>query len=248
MSKAKNNADKKVVDLVYGAHPIIEILKAKRRKIVTIYTTRPEPKAWNRVRSYLPERLPQIQYVTKEALDRLVGNGEHMGIAALVAPFPYRSKLFDPEKHRFLLLIDSVQDVRNLGAMLRSAYVVGVDGVILVKNNAAPLNAAALKASAGLAEHLEIYQANSVKSVLQELSEVGYHHYMAVLEGGENACAMEYADPKVLIIGNEEKGIAKDIQKKGNLITIPQTDPSASLNASVATGMLLLIMKHGLKK
>ena len=233
-------------ELIYGAHPIIEVLKTKRRKVITLYTTKPEPKAFNRVKEFLPPRLPQIQYMNKDALDRLVGNAEHMGIAALVGPFPYRSKMFDPVKHPFLLLLDSVLDVRNLGAILRSAYVMGVNGVIISRGNAAPLNAAALKASAGLAEHLEIYQASSTRGVLKELTELGYHHYMAVLEDGVNACDVEYAQAKVLVIGNEEKGIAKELQKQGERITIPQVDPSVSLNASVATGMLLLIMKQGL--
>ena len=246
--KTQKIAHDKRGDLVYGAHPIIEILKAKRRKIITLYVTKPEPRSWGRIKDYLPSRLPQIQYVTKDVLDRLTGTTEHMGVAALASFFPYRTKSFDPHKHPFLLLIDSVVDVRNLGAMLRSAHIMGVDGVIISRARAAPLNAAALKASAGLAEHLEIYQATSLKGVLKELAEIGYRHYMAVLDGGTDATTVTYSESKVLVIGNEEKGITRELQGQGEKITIPQKNSLASLNASVATGILLTIMKYGLSR
>ena len=235
-------------ELVYGVHPIIEVLKAKRRQIITLYITKPEPSAWNRIKGYLPSRSPQLQYVTREVLDRLTNTTEHMGIAALVGAFPYRMKSFTPDKQPFLLLIDSVLDVRNLGAMLRSAHIIGIDGIIIARGRSAPLNAAALKASAGLAEHLEIYQTSSLRAALKDLIGSGYKPYMAVLEGGIDASTVTYDVAKVLVIGNEEKGISRELQGHGIKITIPQEDLSASLNASVATGILLTIMKYGLSR
>ena len=92
----------------------------------------------------------------------------------MVSPFGYTSKVFNPTKKPFILLLDSLQDVRNLGAILRSAYWMGVDGVVLCKTKAAPLTAAAFKASAGLAEHLDIYVASSLKQAIAELKSVGY--------------------------------------------------------------------------
>lgn len=247
-SKTEKKWTTVTTEVVYGAHPIIEVLKAKRRRVTTLYTTKPEPRSWSRIKEYLPERLPQINIVTKDVLDRLTHNAEHMGVVAMVGQFPYRSKMFDPARHPFLVLIDSVQDVRNLGAILRTAYTMGVDGIVLAKTNAAPLNAASLKASAGLAEHLEIYQASSLKGALVDLKKAGYNLYMAVLEGGVDACAVEYKSPMVLVIGNEEKGITKEIQSQGTLITLPQRAPDISYNASVAAGMLMLVLKHGLTR
>jgi len=231
-------------ELIYGAHPIIEVLRAKRRKLISVYTTKPLPKAWNRVSRYLPKSVPNIQYVSRDVLDRMTGSSDHMGIAAWVGPFGYRKKLFDPEKHKFILLLDSVQDVRNLGAILRSAYCTGVDGVILCKKGAAPLSAAAFKASAGLAEHLEVYLAPSLKHAVLELKRLGYNMYMTVLEDGKNAMEVSYEKPLCLVIGSEATGIAKEIRQHGELITLPQRDPDASYNASVAAGIFLFLLSQ----
>ena len=243
---AKSHIQKKYAgnELIYGAHSVIEMLKARRRRLVAVYTTKPLPKAWNRVQRYLPKRVPNIQYVPRYILDRMCGSDENVGIAAWVTSFSYSKKLFNPKEKPFILLLDSVQDVRNLGGILRSAYCAGVDGVVLCKNQAAPLNAAALKASAGLAEHLDIYLAPSLKHAVIELKNAGYNLCMTVLDNGENAMSVSYKKPLCLVIGNEATGIAKDLLPYGQLITLPQKDPSASYNASVAAGIFLFLLSY----
>ena len=231
-------------ELIYGAHPIIEMLRAKRRKLISIYTTKPYPKAWDRVKVYLPKSVPNIQFVSRAILDRMAGSEDHMGIVAWVGQFPYRKKPFDPTKQKFLLLLDSVQDVRNLGAILRSAYCTGVDGVVLCKKRSAPITAAAFKASAGLAEHLEIYFSPSLKHAIQELKRAGYSLYMTVLENGKNAMQVDYKSPMCLVIGNEATGISRDVLSFGELITLPQSDPEVSYNASVAAGIFLFLLSQ----
>jgi 23S rRNA (guanosine2251-2'-O)-methyltransferase len=240
---AKQN--KQENELIYGAHPIIEVLRAKKRKLVGIYTTKPLPKSWGRVEKYLPKRVLSIQYVSRQVLERMTGTTEHMGIAAWVSPRKYKKEIFDPKKAPFILLLDSVQDVRNLGAILRSAYCTGVDGVILCKKQAAPLTPAALKASAGLAEHLDIHIAPSLKHAVLELKRRGYFLYMTVLENGEDATKVEYKKPACLVIGSEATGITKQIRQYGELITLPQKDPEASYNASVAAGIFLFLLSCG---
>lgn len=233
-------------ELIYGAHPIIELLKAKKRKIVALYTTKPLPAAWERIKPYLPKPLPNTQYVSRDVLDRMAGSIEHMGVLAWVTPFKFTSTPFDPAKKPFILLLDSVQDVRNMGAILRSAYCTGVTGVVLCKTKSAPLTAAACKASAGLVEHLDIYLAPSVKAAVIELKKAGYNFYMAVLDG-KNAATVEYKGPLCLVIGNEAVGISKDVKALGNAITLPQLTPDISYNASVAAGILLFQIATAIK-
>lgn len=243
----KGKAGARASDLVIGAHPLIELLKAKKRKVISIYTTNPTPKSWERVQPYLPARRPQIQYVTKEVLTRIAGTTDHMGIIAYVSPFQFRSKPFEAKDKPFILLLDSVQDVRNLGAILRSAHCMGVDGVVLCKGKSAPLTAAAYKASAGLAEHMEIYLASSLKSAVLDLKKAGYTMYMAVLENGKDALNVEYKKPMCLVIGNEASGITKEVRGMGELITLPQKSPDISYNASVAAALLMFVLSHGKK-
>lgn len=244
MKKTKNKKDKSSNELIYGAHPIIEVIRAKRRKIVSVFTTKPLPKSWKRIEKILPRTVSNIQYVARSVLDRMTGTTDNMGVAAWVTPFQYRKKAFDPEKQKIILLLDSVKDVRNLGAILRSAYCTGVNGVILCKKFAAPITAAALKSSAGLAEHLEIQIAPSLKHAVLELKKSGYNLYMTVVDNGKNAMMVEYKKPLCLVIGSEETGISKDVLKYGELITLPQRDPDASYNASVAAGIFLFLLSN----
>lgn len=228
-------------EFVYGMHPVIELLKAKRRKLIAIYTTDPVPQNWDQCEKLFPKYPFNIQYVKREVLTRMAGNTDHQGIIAWTQNFPIRTKPFDPVKQPFLLMLDSIQDVGNLGAILRSAYCAGVDGVVLCKKNAAPLNAAAFKASAGLAEHLEIYVAVSPQAAVQELKQAGYNLYMAAF-GGSNAMTCAYKGPLCLVIGSEGTGITKSVLSQGTQVTLPQRNSDISYNASVAAGILLFLV------
>ena len=116
--------------------------------------------------------------------------------------------------------------------------------MVLCQGNAAPLTAAAFKASAGLAEYLDIYRAASIKHAVMLAKEAGYNLYMAVLEGGTNAVEVSYKQPMCLVIGNEATGIAKDVQGSGTKITLPQSSPDISYNASVAAGILMFLLQY----
>ncbi|KKQ50012.1 MAG: RNA methyltransferase, TrmH family, group 3 [candidate division TM6 bacterium GW2011_GWF2_38_10] len=228
-------------ELIYGAHAIIEVLKAKRRKVISIYTTKPLAKSWDRIQPYLNDKSINIQYVSRAILDRMAGTTDHNNILAWVTPFKYHTKPFDPQQKPLIIMLDAVQDVRNLGAILRSAYCTGVQGVVLCKTQSAPMTGAAFKASAGLAEYLDIYLAPSMHHAILEHKKAGYHFYMAAL-GGQNALETNYQKPACIVIGNEATGISKDIQALGTTIMLPQKTTEISYNASVAAGILLFLV------
>ena len=243
----KKKTQQKDGEILFGIHPIIELLSAKKRKIYTLYTTKPEPKAWNQINRLMQKRSVNIQYTTREALSRLAGSSDHQGFVALVQPFPFLKQFFNPKKHKFLLLLDSIQDVGNVGAIMRSAYCTNCDGVIICKKGGAPLSAAALKASAGLAEHLNIYQAASVAQAVKDLKSSGYQLYLAAL-GGKDSRSVEYNMPLCLVIGNEATGITRSIMREGQHITLAQRTADISYNASVEAGILLFEIASSLHK
>jgi 23S rRNA (guanosine2251-2'-O)-methyltransferase len=244
MKKKKNNS-KEYNEMIYGAHSIIEMLKAKRRKLVSIYTTKQLPKSWDRLKRYLPSKISNIQYVDKSVLTRMAGTPDHMGIIAWVTQFKTIKKMFDSKQHEIVLMLDSVQDVGNLGSILRSAYCSGIKGVILCKKNSAPLSPSVFKSSAGFAEHLDIHISMSSKQAVNDIKKAGYNLYLAVVSNNsnkdkiQNAAGIIYKKPLCLVIGNESVGINKDFHKEGTLITIPQISKEVSYNASVAAGILL---------
>jgi 23S rRNA (guanosine2251-2'-O)-methyltransferase len=243
----KKKIRQKDVDLVFGIHPIIELLKAKKRKIYSIYTTKPEPKAWKYIKQLLPKKPIPIRYVVREALHKISGTTDHQGVVVCVQPFVFAKTFFNPRTHPFILLLDGIQDVGNLGALLRSAYCTNCDGVIICKKGGAPLTAAAFNRSAGLAEHLTIYQASSVIHAVQELKKAGYHLYLATLDG-KDVRTVHFRTSLCLVIGNEAVGITKSILSEGEQITLAQRKADISYNASVAAGILLFLIASSLQK
>jgi len=171
----------------------------------------------------------------------MAGTTDHQGVVAWVQKFPFRKKFFNPTKQKFLVMLDGIQDPRNLGAILRSAYCTGCQGVIINKKKSAPLNAVAIKASAGLAEHIEIFESPSADFSAQLLKDAGYTMYMAVFDG-QDATTCEFKDPYCIVIGGEGFGISKSILKHGQHITLPQRSSDISYNASVAAGILLFLV------
>ena len=247
----KKNVPKKspqnLTNFVYGVHACIELLTAKRRKVTMVYTTKHEIKSWAKIKSLLPAHIP-IQFVTREILDKMTEHAQHQGILLLTSAFPFEKNMFDPKTHKFILLLDGIQDVRNLGAIIRSAYCAGVDGIVLTQKNSAPLTAAAIHASAGLAEHSKIFLAPSISFALQELKNKNFKLYIATLGVGENAATYKFDQPAALVIGNEESGVSGETLKSGTRILLPQRRADISYNASVAAGILMFLMAVQLKR
>lgn len=238
--KKGQSRDKSRDELIYGPHSLIECCRARRRKVLAVYTTKPVPKAWRRVERYLPKHVP-LQYVPKDVLARLAGTTDNGGIVAYVTPFKFASSIFDPLKKPGIVLLDAIQDVRNVGAILRSAYCLGIQGVVICKQKGAPLSPVVFKTSAGLAENIEIYQAPTMKAAINDIKKAGYSLYMAVVDGGSDARSVNFSKPWCIVIGNEAVGISKDIQREGKLVSLPQVRPDVSFNASVAAGILLFL-------
>ncbi|EKD23257.1 MAG: hypothetical protein ACD_82C00178G0002 [uncultured bacterium] len=238
---SKKDKAKQVSEIIYGVHPIIELLKAKRRKLISIYTTKPEPKAWDQLEKLMPKYPVPVQYVSRDVLAKLAGSTDHQGIVAWVQKFPYRTKFFDPKNQKFIVMLEGIQDPHNLGAILRSAYCTGAQGAILIQKGSCPLSAAAIKSSAGLAEHMELFLATSPQAAIMLLKEAGYNIYMAVFNGTDaNKC--DFKEPLCLVVGGEGFGISKSIIKDGIPVTIAQRTPDISYNASVAAGILLFLI------
>lgn len=232
--------DKNQYDLLYGIHPIVEALKAKRRKIVTIYTTKPTPKAWGSIERLLPPYV-SVHYVSREALAKMAGTTEHQGVVAQAMPFVFQKKFFDPAKSPLLILLDGIQDVRNVGAIIRSAFCAQFDGIIICQKQGAPFNATVFKASAGLAEYMPVYVASSAGAAASELKKAGYNLYLALFDG-EDAATVDYQIPSCLVIGSEGSGINPSLFNAGKHITIAQRTHDVSYNASVAAGILMFLM------
>lgn len=231
-------------ELVYGVHPVRELLAQKKRRVYDIFTLSDDPKSWAEIQPLLPKYPYSIHRLARQALSERIGTTDHQGIAALAEPFSYRKKFFDVSRDQFLVMLDGIQDARNLGAIIRSAYCTGADGVILVQKQGVALNSAAIKASAGLAERMSIYQVTTPSVALMDLKHAGYNIYVAALSENANAFTVEYKKPMCLVIGSEGLGVSYQSLKAGTVVTLPQKSPDVSYNASVAAGIIMSIVSN----
>jgi 23S rRNA (guanosine2251-2'-O)-methyltransferase len=226
-------------ELIYGIHPIVELLKARKRKLISLYTVRSEPKGWQHIKQVWPDYHVPIQYVAREVLTKMSATSDHQGFVAWTESCNYRKKMFSAEKAPFVVLLDGIQDPRNVGAILRSAYCARVDGVIITQKHSAPLNAVSVKSAAGLSEHLDILMVPSIEYAINELAKAGYNVYTTTF-GGMNALTAEYKSPLCVVLGSEGHGVSKMLLNYGTQVTIPQRSADISYNVSVAAGIMLV--------
>ncbi|MDR2821747.1 MAG: 23S rRNA (guanosine(2251)-2'-O)-methyltransferase RlmB [Mycoplasmataceae bacterium] len=145
-----------------------------------------------------------------------------------------------------IVVLDSILDPGNFGAILRSCESFGVDAVIYKKDNQAQINETVSKTSQGAVNRINLYRVANLSQTLELLKTNGYWIYASALtDKSENYAKIKYDDKTVLIIGNEENGVAKNILSSSDFVVkIPMIGTSQSLNVSVATGILLAKIKE----
>jgi len=192
-----------------------------------------------------------VQTVPPQKLDRLLPGVNHQGVALSMSPVSYRSvhdlltgiapTLGEVRSRKpMLLILDQIQDPHNLGAIIRTAVAVGAAGLILPNRNAASVNAAAMKTSAGTAHRIPIARAGSLSAVIQELKERGYWIVGSDTHSDTTIWETDWDRPLAIVVGSEEKGMRKGIAGQCDfIVSIPLYGDVESLNASVAAGIVL---------
>ncbi len=176
-----------------------------------------------------------------EELERLCGSPDHQGVAAEVDPYPYvDSGALLQREDALLLVLDQVQDPRNLGAICRSAEFAGAAGVVIPERRAAEITPVACKASAGAVEHLDIARVRNVTDWLAEAKQVGFWIWGADAAADQLPWNADLSGPTVLVLGGEGKGIRPRVAAAcDGLIALPRLGQIDSLNVSAAATALL---------
>jgi 23S rRNA (guanosine2251-2'-O)-methyltransferase len=200
----------------------------------------------NQVEAHAKAKGIPFDLETRNRMDTMAGHDKHQGVIAVAEDYKY-ADLSDllreaqgGNRQPFFLLLDEIEDPQNLGAILRSADAAGVDGVLIPKNRAAEVNATVIKVSAGAAEHVRTVKVVNLNDSLKKLKEEGVWVVGADAEGGRNFYEYDFKRPVALVIGNEGKGLRRLVKENcDDLVRIPMAGKVASLNASVATALLL---------
>ncbi len=208
-----------MAEVVYGRNAVAEAQRGKRR-VHRVWTADEVPAA---------------------ELTRLAGSPDHQGIVADVDPYPYAdpAALLDAPD-ALVVVLDQVQDPRNLGAVCRSAEVAGAAGVVIPDRRAAAVTAVATKASAGAVEHLAVARVRNVADWLRDAKQAGAWAYGADAEGTTRYDAVDWRGRAVLVLGGEGKGIRPRVAAACDaLVSIPRAGRVDSLNVSAAASVLL---------
>lgn len=233
------------MNLIIGRKPVLEAINSGEEieQVCILYGQQGE--IINTIRVAAWKRGIKCSQLSIEKFKALVENQNAQGVAAIKPVYKYYSLddiIHASEKSDFplILILDSIQDTHNLGAILRTAECSGVNGVVMTKHNSAPVNTTVVKTSAGATEHIKIAQVNNLAIAIDKLKESGFWIVGSTLGKVKSYTEIDYANPVALVVGNEEKGIRKLTADKCDfLIQIPMTGKIQSLNVSVATGIIL---------
>ncbi len=225
------------MQIVYGLNPVIELLRAGRRKVEEIIYSREE----------IPEEIKSICSekgipLKRGDVERYARGAVHQGIVAKTEPYPYASeKEIDG---RFLLFLDGIEDPRNFGAVIRCAWAFGIEGIFIPQKGSTKVTPVVLKTSAGIAEWMKIAITKKPASFIKKMKERGYQ-ILALDENGEKILEEFQPQDKILLIaGSEGKGIKKSILHLSEFTLRIET--KVSLNLSVAVGIALYSIKNKL--
>ena len=232
-------------DIVFGVHPILEGLNSEENfdKILILNSLR-TPQA-KEIMILAREKGISINKVPQQKLDRITRKN-HQGIIGFIAPIEFQSiedilpEIFIQGKVPFLLILDRVSDVRNFGAIIRTAECAGVDAIIIPKKGSAQINGETIKTSTGAIFNIPICKVPGIDSVIPFLKESGIHLVACTEKTEINYTKVDYTIPIGIILGSEDSGIAtSNITKSDSTAKLPLTGKTNSLNVSVAAGIIM---------
>ena len=232
-------------NLVFGVRPVLEAIETGKQ-IERIYVKKgSETPLINRIAELARESKIPFQYVPIEKLNRLTRNN-HQGVIAQIPPIDYadiNDILMDVIENNplpLIVVLDSVTDVRNFGAIARSAECAGADAIVVSLKNSAPVNGEAIKSSAGALSSIPVCRVGSIRNTLKMFQQ----HNMQLVAATEKSDMLVYDakldKPTVIIMGSEDRGISNEVLKMCDCqVAIPLKGKIESLNVSAAASVLL---------
>ena len=230
---------------IYGRNPVLEAIKSGS-EINRIYVVKgAKHKVIDEIYKLAREKQIPVQQVERKKLDHLFQGENHQGVYASVAEMKYvewediLSVATDRGEAPLVLVLDEIEDPHNLGAILRNADAFGVHGVIIPKRRSVSLTATVAKAAAGAMQYVPVARVANIAQTLKELKKQGLWVCGTAMDG-QNIYKAPLTGPLAIVIGNEGHGMRDLVAKQCDFtVAIPMVGKINSLNASVATGIVL---------
>jgi len=241
-----NKQDK--MQLICGMRPVMEALDADVQIDKVLIQSNLDGRLSQELRSKLAGRDFPVQYVPVEKLDKMT-DSNHQGVIAIVSPIKYHDfvdllqSLLDAGKAPFILLMDHITDVRNLGAIVRTAECVGADAVVVPDRGSAQISEDAIKTSSGALLRIPVCRASNLKTVANFAHQCGVQICAATEKGSVNYTDVDFSKPTILVMGSEETGISNEMLRLCDVCaSLPIKGEVQSLNVSVAAGVFMYEM------
>jgi 23S rRNA (guanosine2251-2'-O)-methyltransferase len=226
--------------VLIGVHPVVEALRANRPLERIVIAKGAGGHRLQEVIDLARTSGTPVRFEDRGALDRLAGAKSHQGVVALGAEKKYAELEDVSATGELLVVLDRVEDPHNLGAIIRTAHAAGANAVIIAERRAAGLTETVGKAAAGALEHLPVVQVVNISQTLRSLKDEGYFIYGLDERGEQTYDEVDWPAKTVIVMGAEGKGLHEMVKKNCDaLVRIPMAGQIASLNVSVATGIVL---------
>ncbi len=224
---------------IEGRNAVLELLKTDK-DIDKIMLLKGAEGSLGRIFALARAKNVRVQFADAKILEKESETGRPQGVIAYVSEYEYAdfAALCTPkEGARFVILCDGVEDVHNLGSILRVAECAGADGVVIPKNKSAQVTGAVVRISEGAANHIKVARVPGINYAVDELKKSGFWVY-ALEADGEDLYACDLTGDIALVVGGENSGVAPLTRKKcDKVLSLPLQGKVNSLNASVALGI-----------
>ncbi|MCQ2278403.1 MAG: 23S rRNA (guanosine(2251)-2'-O)-methyltransferase RlmB [Bacteroidales bacterium] len=230
---------------LYGLRPVIEAIEAGTQIDKVLIQNGLQGQLVQELKFKLRTAGLPFQYVPVEKLDRMV-TGNHQGVVATISPITYHQmqeflpQLEEEGRTPFLIMLDHVTDVRNMGAIVRTAECAGADGVIVPDHGSAQINEDAIKTSSGALLRMPICREANLKTAVNLAKQSGLQVVAATEKASKNYLEVDFTQPTLLIMGSEDTGISNELLKLcDERAKLPIRGEVQSLNVSVAAAVFM---------
>jgi 23S rRNA (guanosine2251-2'-O)-methyltransferase len=227
---------------ICGVHAVYEALASGRQPLERIHVAREthSPKLKEILELARARGIP-VRKEDRSVIDRIASGAVHQGIVAIGAEFTYAAfeTLFS-EKQPLVVVLDGVEDPHNLGAVIRTAEACGASGIVVPERHSAPLSATVAKTAAGALAHIPVVRVKNLVSAIDQLKERGLWIVGIDPTGDREWTNFDYTDSIALVLGGEHRGVRRLVRDHCDvLVRLPMRGKIASLNISVAAGVVL---------
>ncbi len=234
------------MDIIEGKNPVLELLKGER-KVLKIFLSKglSRCKTLAAIEELAKKKRVPIEVISKERFEGIAKTKAHQGVVAQAESYRYLNfddflKKIKDKKDAIVVALDEVTDPQNLGSIIRSSEVFGIDGLIITRKRSAPVTPATYKASAGAVEHLGIIQVGSLSGAIKALKEAGFWIFAVDGKGEKTYHEADFSGRICLILGGEGKGVGRLLYENSDFsVRIPMFGKTSSLNVAVAAAIVM---------